>query len=956
MPMRSMPKGALRTVRIPPGGFTPALGSLTWELAVPAGLHPTPGSAFWQAGHVTALVPLGAGDLLVGSHSGGVWHLRPDPSDTTRWDALPLSDDWDNPDISALAVESGDHVYAGCFARPQSDVRLYEALPGTGGTVWQPVGTTLPTGVDFGTVYALAITNGQLVCATTAGLWFTAIPPERTPAGSRRYRWTQASWPTGQNPGGLSGLAIAADGSVVASSLAGGTIWTGQFRTIPLPGPLQPTLLTSLAMSQASTPAVAAAARSSLAGCAADPRRIYAVIGHTSTGKGDNLDGTVAAVWTSADGGRTWASVAGTVTAHNGAAISPVPLVESGEAGGQGGDWNNCIGVSATDPATVAIGWQNGMFISQDATATDGSASWSQYDSPPVHHDLHVLVFETRSAAPGRLYAGSDGGLISTDDLGKSYLDGYSAALTDLQFESLPEREFYGLTSASPTVAGLLAGGLQDNGVVWAIAGQAGQWEEIVPGDGAGTAVLADGSLLTCSLGDGDGNAVHLWHWDGGQFTGNVKVPRFGPFGPERPTDPNGLQDPALAAVPPVFQHGGRTLCAVGGNGQEPNVVWGLFRNQDGSVPQWERLATLEADHALWSFASADGTTIYAGVQQLANKQFHTYVHRIDLTATPPAITQLPDPPPLVPGGDDSNNSPIISRLAVHPSGTLLACYNTVTGGQLLGYDAATGWSQLTSGSTVPPQDNVFGLDVDDFGGIYIATDAGVFFSPAIGGTWAPASAGLPKRPHSSHLFFARTPAVDGIGLYLSTFGRSVWQAHWPAPPLPQVGQGWGWNDLVGNLADGQLFHLGPGGLHPVPGPGGDPATQLAAGYAELFTVISDTASSVRAAIGASTANADVAAQIIINQVHAGVDRLCQAAAVLTEATGPGAPASIVTATRVGLASQYVTQAAASLRQAVTALPAGMSGTGLTEATAALADHVTAMNTLAAAISRGQAG
>ena len=54
-------------------------------------------------------------------------------------------------------------------------------------------------------------------------------------------------------------------------------------------------------------------------------------------------------------------------------------------------------------------------------------------------------------------------------------------------------------------------------------------------------------------------------------------------------------------------------------------MVWGLFRNQDGSVSQWERLATLQADHALWSFASADGTTIYAGVQQqLADKQVHT--------------------------------------------------------------------------------------------------------------------------------------------------------------------------------------------------------------------------------------------------------------------------------------------------------------------------------------------
>jgi hypothetical protein len=80
------------------------------------------------------VAPLGAADLLIGSHSGGVWHLWPGPSDATGWDALPLSDGWDNPDITALAVDTGDHVYAGCFSRPQSTVRLYESLPGTGAT------------------------------------------------------------------------------------------------------------------------------------------------------------------------------------------------------------------------------------------------------------------------------------------------------------------------------------------------------------------------------------------------------------------------------------------------------------------------------------------------------------------------------------------------------------------------------------------------------------------------------------------------------------------------------------------------------------------------------------------------------------------------------------------------------------------------------------------------------
>ena len=180
-----------------------------------------------------------------------------------------------------------------------------------------------------------------------------------------------------------------------------------------------------------------------------------------------------------------------------------------------------------------------------------------------------------------------------------------------------------------------------------------------------------------------------------------------------------------------------------------------------------------------------------------------------------------------------------------------------------------------------------------------------------------------------------------------------MWRAHWPVPAPPQASQGWGWNDLIGNLADGQLFQLGPDGLLLVPGPG-DPATQLATSYAKLFTVIGETASSVRLAIGEPAANTDVAGQVTINQVHAVVDRICQTAAILTEAAG--ATASVQTAARVGLASRYVTQAAASLRQAVTELPAGMSGTGLAEAAAALADYVTAMNTLAATISRGQAG
>ena len=53
----------------------------------------------WHAGHVTDVLALDDGGILIATHTGGVWSVAADGT------TLPLTDDLDNPDISCLAFD-----------------------------------------------------------------------------------------------------------------------------------------------------------------------------------------------------------------------------------------------------------------------------------------------------------------------------------------------------------------------------------------------------------------------------------------------------------------------------------------------------------------------------------------------------------------------------------------------------------------------------------------------------------------------------------------------------------------------------------------------------------------------------------------------------------------------------------------------------------------------------------
>jgi len=84
----------------------------TWPPMAPqdwsAGIDPV--NSAWHAGRVNDVIALPfptpyQNSILAATHSGGVWEINPPNPSSPAGDALPLSDDWDSPDVTCLVSD-----------------------------------------------------------------------------------------------------------------------------------------------------------------------------------------------------------------------------------------------------------------------------------------------------------------------------------------------------------------------------------------------------------------------------------------------------------------------------------------------------------------------------------------------------------------------------------------------------------------------------------------------------------------------------------------------------------------------------------------------------------------------------------------------------------------------------------------------------------------------------------
>ncbi len=548
---------------------------IRWGLANPFGIlanHTSATDPFqgdWFAGHVNAVLPIlggpDAGGLLVGANTGGVWLVGTATPDIPAA-AQPLSDDWDDPNISCLTQGPLDpeHFYAGASGY------VYETNPLHDGSLraWRRISP------NFGGIFTIGIVPGapsRVVLASGAGVFWAELP-----ALGSNYVWHAVTTMTDGStfpPGTYSGLAVSGLRVVVAAwgvdlethhyGIFHGDWSTGdlQLARSDMP-PRGPTDFTSVDQNMF---------RTTLAVCANDPVVLYAV---SSTDQE-----TLGPMLRSGDGGRSWSLLSPTVNGQPLAALA-----------GKQGSYNNCIGVAPTQGEFVAVGWQNGTFVSHD-----GGGTFARYSGSALHSDVHCLTYDPRDPAGKTLYIGSDGGVAVTRDDGVSFDSSANRQLANLEFYSTyVTRDFYGTLSAQ---GDLIAGGLQDNSNVAcqvAAPGALSPWAPIDGGcDGGVVMFINTGQILTDLVCAGNGTNLWVRSLHGRSLYDvdkGAEVPSRVPGGP------NALLSPILDAIAaPAFSNSGGQLMYAVASPSNSLQIFGLFANRDGGDLHAEPIGSVPA-------------------------------------------------------------------------------------------------------------------------------------------------------------------------------------------------------------------------------------------------------------------------------------------------------------------------------------------------------------------------
>jgi hypothetical protein len=751
----------------PPPPHVPVDPSIIWEESTDLSISINSSSNAWNAGHIQDILLRSDGIFLAAS-TGGVWGI-----DVLELDAPAgcTTDDLDNPNFNCLAFgpDSPLQIYGACSSL-QPGARPGTGLFRRGLSEWRPVPIVDAFNIPLLTddVYRIVVLPNHrvILLATELGVFISFIP---SVAGQQHTFALVPSLPAGS----YSGLCIGPNETVVASLWGpnGGIFlgtWSGSqlifapAQMIPDPsqdnGDINPTQVT----------------RTSVASCGSDPSIMYAVLA--------GLDNRIYRILRSDSGGASWRPLRNLGSRVAQDKLAPLaPDNAQNDMAGSTGFYTNCIAVGFHDSNEVGIGWANGPWITSNASEvlSRWRLAYEDTNSEHVHGDIQVILFDPTDPSGSTIYVGSDGGLMFTLDRAGDV--GYQSRLS----KHVRNLQFYagvpvgnggvgfsgGGISASPTTPGLIAGPTQDNGNLFCAleSPDTKAWQVLDGGDGLVMRFLSNGLLLSVSPNDNTPptRRARLSRWNGNAFVDLTEVPVTSPFASALSVfgDVQAVTVPHFA-LPDTQKLLFAVAATVNAGGQLRNV-YGLFTDGSLGNAEWQLIATLPLQNgdAISTVASLRGDQVFAGTQQGRVFSLAPFQTPFELVVSPADKGTVHD---IVVVRD-------ALAFALYDGPTTKAVLQS----EFFDWDPLGSNGNVARGLYLDATENFSALTIDratDPVTLYACTDTRVFVSRDEGDTWLLAPTDLPRRVHCTGLAIGAT-RPSGRYLYLSTYGRSVWQA-----------------------------------------------------------------------------------------------------------------------------------------------------------------------------------
>jgi hypothetical protein len=733
------------------------LGGTPWK---PLGPQPINGLLTFgpSAGRITAVAASGGSIIFAGAADGGVWR-SPDGGNT--W--APTGDSQVTLAVGALAVDwsttPSETVYAGTGEGNgcQDCLAGQGVLKSTdGGATWVLLGQSTFAGAAF---TGLAVNGQTVVAATNQGLYVSTnggLTWPASPTVSGRFDALS------QDPVTPSLVWAAITTSCTSPSSGTIGVWNSANSswTVTWPGsnPAPPGPVTRI-------------------GLGAGPNgTVYAALAACQSSSPAYADGQLEEILKLTNGVSGWQEIK-----PGGFPGSLTDYFSVGVPGVAQGWYDNVVAVDPND-ATGNTAVFGGVTL---LTTLDGGASFTDvanpYSNGPLHPDFHALAF----VASDTFYAGNDGGVYYTTDLGGDGTAGHWINRSS----GLDTTQFYAGTSLDLTH---LAGGSQDNGTAGNPQGAApSAWLSLLDGDGGWTAMIPGSSTMF-----GEVSGLDIFQFD---YSGAGQPIEVAPCSTAHQTDPACTQPTGFTA--PFVMDPTSTTAA---NARLYAGTNHVYRTTSGGLPNGGTTTT-----GTWTSISNDLTTGSGGtvhppdwvhMMAIGSAKFHgtlitgSWFGKVFMTTnadtasptwvdiTGSGATGLPSWSLAV----DSGNA-WITGLALNPLDNKEAwvTIGTVSGGRVWHTtNASSGqWSDISS--TLPSSLVVTSITVDPIRpqNVYLGTDAGTLACASCGGatpapSWVPLGAGgLPNVRVD-----ALTITSDDLYLVAWTHGRGAWSLPRPYP------------------------------------------------------------------------------------------------------------------------------------------------------------------------------